>query len=121
MAKHLKIRFKFKGFSNYIQEGVFVCTDSIWNHPGYDGVYAITKNTWFANSGRIEKSRIFINIKEFSYGKKSNRMKSVLLHEVGHVLGLRHSDDKKSVMYPYNKMKQSLTGEDILRIKKLYR
>lgn len=45
---------------------------------------------------------------------------SVSLHEVGHALGLGHSDTPGSVMYPYYRRAAALTLEDSNAIRKIY-
>jgi hypothetical protein len=45
---------------------------------------------------------------------------SVALHELGHALGLGHSDQPGSVMYPYYSRATALTSEDIDAIRRLY-
>ena len=45
---------------------------------------------------------------------------SVVLHELGHALGLGHSDVPGSVMYPYYRSATGLTPEDIRAIRELY-
>jgi hypothetical protein len=45
---------------------------------------------------------------------------SVVLHELGHALGLAHSDVPGSVMYPYYRRFTGLTQEDIQAIRRLY-
>ncbi len=45
---------------------------------------------------------------------------SVALHELGHSLGLGHSDDPTDVMYPYYKMVTTLNSGDIAAIQTLY-
>ncbi len=45
---------------------------------------------------------------------------SVTLHELGHALGLGHSDNPNDVMYPYYKVMTGLTANDIAAIQTLY-
>jgi hypothetical protein len=45
---------------------------------------------------------------------------SVALHELGHGLGLGHSDDPANVMYPYYRRWDALTAGDIAAVQELY-
>ena len=45
---------------------------------------------------------------------------SVVLHELGHALGMGHSDRPGAVMYPYYKLTAALTDDDIAGIQALY-
>lgn len=45
---------------------------------------------------------------------------TVVLHELGHALGLGHNDDPDSVMYPYYRRATGLKPADIAEIRKMY-
>jgi predicted Zn-dependent protease len=47
-------------------------------------------------------------------------IRSVAMHEVGHSLGLGHSNELQSIMYPYYQATSTLHDDDILAIQALY-
>lgn len=45
---------------------------------------------------------------------------TVVLHELGHSLGIGHTDDPNSVMYPYYRRATGLTATDVASIRQIY-
>ena len=124
-----KITFSFKWIKKrFFQRGIIICFDSKWNRIQGDDAYAVTTTEWITHSGKIINAEIFFNTKTFKWVRKRSRkelvnFESILLHEIGHALGLKHSRNSRSVMYarPHPRYaRKTLHKEDIRKIKKLY-
>ncbi len=56
----------------------------------------------------------------YAFGTAQVDLFSTMLHETGHVLGLGHSDDSRSVMFAHSNLVQQLTTGDIAAVQSLY-
>jgi hypothetical protein len=61
------------------------------------------------NKARIDNAYISMFTKD----------QDVLLHEMLHGIGLDHSDDPNSLMYPYDSENQVLTEQDLINIRNI--
>ena len=74
---------------------------------------------------RIVSSKIFVSRRSYNNRVMSNtEIYTIMLHEIGHSLGLGHSENKKSIMFKGTNQKlatkQEILDEDIQTLYKLY-
>lgn len=110
-----EVRFKFvtrphSGYANITVKLVRNFTDS---------TAGLTKAQMGVN--KIYKSNIDVGLYSANGRKFSNEELAIIIkHEIGHSLGLPHSNDKKSIMFPYVLRGQSITDKDIENLMELY-
>jgi len=112
--------------------------ESDW--PSYPEALAITVTTYDQKTGEILDSDILLNGEYYHWNRPNEfteksssvgtgrplvySMESVVLHEVGHLLGLEHSQDKHAVMYRTLttkwQSKMALHQDDLLGLHTLY-
>jgi hypothetical protein len=88
----------------------------------FDGVGRVLAHTFYPappNPEPIAGDLHFDNDEAWNVGTDIDVF-SVALHELGHALGLGHSDVPNAVMYPYYRRASALTPEDIGAVRMLY-
>lgn len=117
-AKVSKLRFtKTTGSKADITIGFY--TGAHGDNAAFDGKGGVLAHAYEPQWGMLH----FDDQEPWSTTVQSGRtnLTSVAVHELGHVLGLSHSADRKSIMYPYYMgPKATLGQEDIQRIQALY-
>lgn len=94
-----------------------------WPEKSYQ-IQALTNIYWHGN--QINEADIEINTKDFSYyiepsePQRQIHLTSLLVHELGHALGLRHAKELPTVMWPYldfDYVRVTLSKNDLGNIK----
>ena len=93
---------------------VYMIDEDHWHGENDDN--AVTMNRFHRN-GRMFRSSVMIHKSKVNAGAD---LESLLLHEFGHVLGLAHSDNNKSVMFPSlakGQIKREILPDDMDKFK----
>lgn len=91
------------------------------NEKSLDRAIGLTRSRASENSKRMFKATIWIA--DFTQdGRKLSRdeVYTVMLHEIGHALGLNHSQDPKSVMYSGANVIQEISKDDLKNLSERY-
>jgi MYXO-CTERM domain-containing protein len=108
--------------------------DEAWPYEGGENTLAITNHDYGVKSGLINYADIEINTSAGPFatrdGEKGIDLQAVLLHEVGHYIGLAHNNDPTSIMVATHcqsaercqnaKSARSLSDDDQLAVCTLY-
>ncbi|KAL3537019.1 hypothetical protein ACH5RR_000385 [Cinchona calisaya] len=95
------------------------------DYEPFDGVLGILAHSFLPESGRfhLDAAETWAVDFEVEKSKVAIDLESVATHEIGHLLGLAHTNDKEAVMYPSLKPRQKkvdLNIDDIRGIQALY-
>lgn len=125
------VRFKFQGITNHLisnREDKLVVVGWVNTLATY---YALTAPTssdsvWYANweaAGHTVYTDGFVELNAPAMAKDDREfMPYILTHEFGHLLGLGHSDNPRSILYanPYGAFSDYVFADDILGAQSIY-
>lgn len=123
----LEVRFTFKHGKcdqiGYTQNGqnhncVMASDDeSMWDRAGHHDPGASAVVSFNPNNGKIVDGDIAFNVLDWNWSLDGNEkgkldIRSIAVHEIGHLLGLDHSEIEEAIMYPIS----HLGGESIFEL-----
>ena len=125
------LTLQYGGFGGWADRQIWICLDKKWIKGVHYNASGLTQTEFSTWTGALRHAKIFLNNSSYKWLKtdKSSKvlinLKEVMLHEVGHALGLLHSKNPKSVMHDNLSrfvlgLEYTLSSEDVERIQKLY-
>jgi hypothetical protein len=121
-STHAQIRFRFTGTPGRNNIDFVFASGGHGDPYPFDGRGRVLAHTFYPGDVTPEPFAGDIHFDDDeSWGTVIDPdLYSVVLHEVGHSLGLGHSDRPGAVMYPYYRRLESLQADDIAALRRLY-
>lgn len=112
-----KVRFKYVDSPNTAQIQVYFVKKIKYS----DRAIGLTKTSYVGKNKKMAKAVIYIAEKnDYGVSLRKDETYTVMLHEIGHAIGLEHSSDPKSVMYYAENDIQEISKNDLRQLRRLY-
>ena len=122
-SRHAQIRFSYSTASKDRANLSFLfATRGHGDGYAFDGPGRVLAHTFYPAGVHSEPlaGDIHLDAEEPWQTGGSPDLYAVLLHEIGHALGLGHADRPGAVMYPYYRRSSGLQPDDIAALQRLY-
>lgn len=100
---------------------IYIKVAKLKNNPNKAGKVLANTDRLFVRNEYFQNHSLTISINDAAYCKSSNAfIVTIITHELGHAIGLKHSNNPKDLMYWYLTKPKKLRKDETNAVKQLY-